>query len=148
MAWLGFRVTGKVAPATVKPTPVKAAELTVTGAVPLEVKVTDFVAGVFNATLPKARVVVLTVRVGVQAFNCKAKLSETLPAVAVRVADCAEVTAETVAVNAALVALAGTVNVAWNRDCCVAAGEIDGQSASRRGRAECDGAGVCSCSRE
>ena len=48
-------MTGKVAPDIVKPVPVKAAELIVTGAVPLELSVTGSVVGVFNVTLPNAR---------------------------------------------------------------------------------------------
>ena len=84
----------------------------VTGAVPVEDNVTGSVAVCPTFTLPKLSVDVLRASVEVPVFNCNAKLSEPLPAVAVRVADCAEVTAETVAVNAALVALAGTVNVA------------------------------------
>ena len=38
--WLGFSVKGKVAPETVKPVPEMLSELTVTAAVPLEVRVT------------------------------------------------------------------------------------------------------------
>jgi hypothetical protein len=50
--------------------------------------------------------------VGTAAFSCSAKLLETLPALAVRVTACAVVTDDTVAVNPALVALAGTTTVA------------------------------------
>jgi hypothetical protein len=50
--------------------------------------------------------------VGAAAFNCRAKVSETAPALAVSVAVCAVLTVETVAVNPALVAFAGTVTVA------------------------------------
>jgi hypothetical protein len=53
--WVGFRVTGKVAPDIVKPVPVNVAELMVTGAVPVEVNVTGSVDGVFTVTLPNAR---------------------------------------------------------------------------------------------
>ena len=53
--WPGFKVTGKVAPEIVKPVPVNAAELIVTAAVPLELSVTGSVVGVFNVTLPNAR---------------------------------------------------------------------------------------------
>ncbi len=56
--------------------------------------------------------VVLTLNVGVPALNCKAKDSVTLPALAVSVTACAVLTDETVAVNAALVALAGTAKLA------------------------------------
>ena len=44
-------------------------------------------------------------------FSCKVKLLETVPALAIRVADCAELTAVTLAMKAALVAFAGTVTV-------------------------------------
>ena len=58
-----------------KPVPVSVAVLTVTGAVPVDVKVTDCgVAAVFTTTLPNARLVTLTVSVGTAAFNCRAKL--------------------------------------------------------------------------
>jgi len=50
--------------------------------------------------------------VGTAAFRLKAKISEMLPSLAVRVAVCVVPTAETVAVKPALVALAGTVTVA------------------------------------
>jgi hypothetical protein len=42
--------------------------------VPVELKVTDWVVAAFTATLPKARLVVLRVRVGTAAFNCTAKV--------------------------------------------------------------------------
>ena len=109
---VGFNVTGKVAPDTVKPVPVNAAELMVTGAVPLELSVTGNVVGVFSVTLPNARLAGLMVSVGTAAFNCRAKVFDTPPVLAVRVTDCAVVTEVTVAVNPALVALAGTTTVA------------------------------------
>ena len=59
--WPGFKVTGKVAPETVKPVPVNAVELTVTGAVPLELSVTGCVDGVFSATSPNTRLTALSV---------------------------------------------------------------------------------------
>ena len=95
-----------------KPVPVNAAELMVTGAFPLEVSVTGKVVGVFNVTLPNARLAGLMVSVGTAAFNCNAKVFDTPPVLAVRVTDCAVVTEVTVAVNPALVALAGTTTVA------------------------------------
>ena len=58
---VGFRVTGKLPPTIVKPAPVMAAELTVTGAVPVEVSVNDWVVAVFIVTLPKLKVAALTV---------------------------------------------------------------------------------------
>ena len=84
--WPGFKVSGKVAPEMEKPVPVTVAALTVTGAVPVEVRVSDRVAGVFNATLPKAMLVALMLKVGVAALSCREKLSVALPAVAVSVA--------------------------------------------------------------
>ena len=84
----------------------------VTGAFPVELSVTGKVVGVFTVTLPNARLVGLTVNVGTAAFSCSAKLLETPPALAARVTVCAVVTDDTVAVNPALVALAGTTTVA------------------------------------
>ena len=95
-----------------KPVPVNAAELMVTGAVPLELSVTGNVVGVFSVTLPNARLAGLMVNVGAAAFNCRAKVFDTPPVLAVRVTDCAVVTEVTVAVNPALVAFAGTTTVA------------------------------------
>jgi hypothetical protein len=65
-----------------------------------------------SPTLPNATLVALMLSAAVLAFSCRAKVLETLPAVAVKVAACAVVTDETVAVNAALVAFAATVTVA------------------------------------
>ena len=62
--WVGFKVTGKVAPDKVKPVPVNVAELMVTGAVPLELSVTGNVVGVFTVTLPNARLAGLMVNCG------------------------------------------------------------------------------------
>jgi hypothetical protein len=108
----GFNVTGKVAPDIVKPVPVSVPEFMVTGAVPVELNVTGCVEAVFTVTLPNATLAGLMVNVGVVAFNCRAKLLETLPAVAVSVTACADVTADTLATNPALVAFAGTITVA------------------------------------
>ena len=105
-------MTGKVAPDIVKPVPLSVAELMVTGAVPVEVNVTGSVDAVFTVTLPNAKLAGLMVNVGTAAFSCSAKVLETPPALAVRVTDCAVVTDDTVAVNPALVALAGTTTVA------------------------------------
>jgi hypothetical protein len=65
--WLGERVKGKVAPETVNPAPLMAALLTATAAVPVEVSVSDWVAGELRLTLPKAIVFTLTLRVGAEA---------------------------------------------------------------------------------
>ncbi len=89
--------------------PVTVAELTVTGALPVEVKVMACVVGVFTTILPKAMLVAFTLSVGMAAFNCTAKVAETLPALAVSVAVCAVLTEETVAEKLTVVAPAGTV---------------------------------------
>jgi hypothetical protein len=85
--------------------------LMVTGAVPVEVNVTGSVDAEFTVTLPNAKLGSLMVNVGTfaaVAFSCKAKVLETPLALAVSVTDCAVVTEDTVAVNPALVAFAGT----------------------------------------
>ena len=107
-----FKVTGNVPPDIVKPVPVTVAALTVTGAVPVDVKVTDCVDAVFTVTLPKATLVALILNVGTTAFNCRVKLLVMPPALAVRAADCAVLTDDTVAVKPALIAFAGTVTAA------------------------------------
>ena len=63
----GLKVTGKVAPDTVKPVPVNVAELMVTGAVPVEVSVTGCVDAVFSVTSPKIRLTALSVNCGLVA---------------------------------------------------------------------------------
>jgi hypothetical protein len=93
--------------------PVSVASLIVTGAVPVEVRVTGCgVAAVFATTLPKATLLVLMLSVETVVPNCKAKVSDTPPALAMIVTVCAELTGETEAVNPTLVAPAGTVTVA------------------------------------
>jgi hypothetical protein len=62
--WVGFNVTGRLPLTIVKPVPVIAAELTVTGAVPVDVSVNECVAAMFTVTLPKLKVPVLTVICG------------------------------------------------------------------------------------
>jgi hypothetical protein len=61
---VGFSVAGRLPPTIVKPAPVIAAELTVTGDVPLDVSVNDCVVDVFTARLPKFKLAVLTVNCG------------------------------------------------------------------------------------
>ena len=60
-------MTGNVAPDIVKPVPVSAAELMVTGDVPVEVSVTGCVDGVFSVTLPNIRLTALSVNCGLVA---------------------------------------------------------------------------------
>jgi hypothetical protein len=63
----------------------------------------------FTTTLPNEMLVAFRVRVGVPAFNCSESACEVPPVVAVSVTDCALLTLATLAVKAALVAVAGTV---------------------------------------
>jgi hypothetical protein len=88
--------------------------LMITAAIPEEVSVTGSGDDVFKITLPNTRLAGLIVNCepAATAFSCKAKLLVTLPALAVSVTACAAVTEDTVAVNPALVALAGTTTVA------------------------------------
>lgn len=84
--WPGLSVAGNIEAAKVNPVPVKLAELTVNGAVPVDFSVTDWLASVFSVTLPKARVAVLKLSAGVAPFNCRLKICEELPSVAVSIA--------------------------------------------------------------
>ena len=110
--WFGLRVIGKVAPEVEKPAPVRVAELMVTAAVPVEVSVMVCEVEVFTGTLPKLRLVVLTVNVATAAFNCRPTVCVAAPADAERVAVSAVDTAAAVAEELALVAPAATVTVA------------------------------------
>ncbi len=87
----------------------------ITGAVPAEFSVRGSVDGVFTITLPNARLAGLIVNcepAAAAAFSCRAKVLETLRALAVNVTACAGVTDDTVAVKPALVAFTGTSSVA------------------------------------
>ena len=92
--------------------PLKLAALTVTGAVPVEERVTDCVAGEFTKTSPKEMLVVLMLSVGTPVPSCRANVSATLPALAVRVTVTAVLTEETVAVKLPVVAPDATVTLA------------------------------------
>ena len=72
---------------------------------------TDWVAGVFNVTLPNDRLLPLRLSVAAPGFNCRVVVLDTLLEEAVSVTDCAVLTEDTVAVKLALVALAGTRTV-------------------------------------
>jgi hypothetical protein len=72
--WLGFRVSGKLAPEIEKPVPEGVAELTVTAAVPVELKVRVWVVAVLTGTLPKDRLVALMFSVGIAALSCRANV--------------------------------------------------------------------------
>jgi hypothetical protein len=64
---LGCNVAGSVPLTIVKPMPVILAELTVTAEVPVELSTSDIALAVFTVTLPKARLVGLTVNCGLVA---------------------------------------------------------------------------------
>ena len=108
--WVGFKVTGKVAPDMVKPVPLSVAELMVTGAVPVEVNVTGSVVGVFTVTLPNAKLAGLMLSVGTCGIQPVQKVLETPPARRSGSPACQRSSPLTVAVNPALVALAGTTS--------------------------------------
>ncbi len=82
----------------------------VTAMLPVDDKVSVCVACVFTPTFPKATLLVLKLNVG-PTVSCRAKCSDTPPALAVSVACCVEVTGDTVAVKLALIAPAATVTL-------------------------------------
>jgi hypothetical protein len=86
--------------------------LIVTGALPVDVKITEYVTAVFAITSPNDMLAVFMLNVDIAAFNSRTKLSEALAALAISVTACVDPTGDTVAVNSALVAFAGTVTVA------------------------------------
>jgi len=90
-------VKGKVAPETENPAPLTPAALTVTGAAPVELRVTDCVAAAFTPTLPKFRLAALTPSVGVPGPTDRAKVFDVSP-------DCA--------VNVTVSSVLGTITVA------------------------------------
>jgi len=105
----GFNVAGRLTAETEKPVPVTATEFTVAAAVPLEVSVTACVIELFTTTPPKEILVAFRLNAAEAAFSCRENACEEVVVVAVRVTDCALLTEATVAVNVALVAVAGTV---------------------------------------
>jgi len=80
-----LRVIGKEPPETVKPVPLTVAALTVTAALPVEVRISVCVAGEFKFTVPKAIVVAFVLSVGVAVPSCIVKVVATLLALAVNV---------------------------------------------------------------
>ena len=68
----GFSVAGNVAPDIEKSVPASVAELTVSGALPVDVSVTVSVVDVLRVTSPKLRLVELKLSPGVCANNCNA----------------------------------------------------------------------------
>ncbi|MGC2297262.1 MAG: hypothetical protein WA476_00565 [Acidobacteriaceae bacterium] len=108
----GFSVIGTPMPDSAKPVPAADTALIVSAAVPEEVSVTDFVAVVLSASVPKATLVELKLSAAVVAFSVRAKVFETPPDVAVSVADWFVPTAAAVAVKLALEAPAAMVTEA------------------------------------
>ena len=84
--WPEVSVRGNVAPEIVNPLPMTVAKLTVTPTVPVDVSVTDWVAGVLRVTFPKAMLVALMLSPGAATPNCNANVSATPPALAFNVA--------------------------------------------------------------
>src|SRR5579863_1786205 len=105
----GLSVTGSEAPETEKFAPLTAAELTVTEAVPVELNVIGCATGVFTTAVPNPIDVAFSVRAAEAALSCSERVLEVLPPVAVRITDCAALTAAVFAVNVAFVAVAGTI---------------------------------------
>lgn len=103
---------GNDTPERVKPVPLTAAALTVTGAVPVDDSVTDWVADVLRFTFPNATVVALMLSVGTPAPSSRVKVCATPAALAVKVTVCDELTALTVAVKLPVVAPEATVTLA------------------------------------
>ena len=83
----------------------------VTGSLPVAERISGCVIDVFTGTLPKASVEVLMLSAGTAALSWRANDCDTPPRLAVNVAPCAELTAEILAENCALVAPAATANV-------------------------------------
>jgi hypothetical protein len=102
-------VTGSEAPEMEKFAPLMAAELTVTGTVPVELNVMGCTTGVFTMTEPKPIDVAFRVSAAEAALSSNETFLEVLPVVAVSIADCALLTEATFAVKEALVVVAGTI---------------------------------------
>ena len=92
-----------------KPAPVSVAPVMVSGTFPDEVTVIDWVVAVFSGTVPNTRLVELRLNAGVAALSCSDVVFVIPAAVAVMVAVCAVVTADAVALKAAVVAPLATV---------------------------------------
>ena len=117
-----FNVTGKAAPGIVKPVPVRAAALMVTGVVPVDVRVNDCDVVVLTVTLPKGMLPGLMLSVAMAGFNCRTNTLEMPLAFPITLAVCVELTEATVVVNpvwdapAATVTEAGTLTVGLSLD--------------------------------
>jgi hypothetical protein len=111
----GFRVAATVPPETLNDDPVTGTLVIVTGAVPVELRVTVWFALCPVWTSPKFTLLVLTLNVGVVSDGetagdiCKAKVLDALPTLALTVAVCVVETEATEAMKPALVAFAATI---------------------------------------
>ena len=103
---------GKAVAAIEKPVPLAVAPLTVTARLPVELRVTVCVEGVFRSTLPKLMLVALTLITAAAAFNCSTTLWVAPPPEASSVTVCAALTAVALAVNVADIAFAATATEA------------------------------------
>jgi hypothetical protein len=101
--WVGFKIKGKVAPETERPTPVGRMLVTCTGKTPVEVNVMVCEASLNSSTLPKAKLVALTASPGTDAVSWTLALLENPPEVAVNTTSCGVCTANIVPANCALV---------------------------------------------
>lgn len=107
--WPGVKVTGRLAPETEKPVPVRVAEEMVIAAAPVEVKVTFWATGVLMGEVPNARLVALRLMAGAATSIWRSKDSGFPPALAVKITAWEPEAAETTAEKLALVAPAGIV---------------------------------------
>lgn len=103
---------GRFALTTEKPLPVTPAPLMERATLPVDFRVNNWVAGEFNATLPKERLFALQLMVETAGVNWRAKVLETWLAFAASTTVVAAFTDPTVAVNWALVPSAGIVTLA------------------------------------
>jgi hypothetical protein len=112
--WPGVSVIGALIPESVNPVPAIDIPLIVSAAVPEDVSVTVLLVAVFNASVPKATLVALSVIAGDDddGFSSREYVSEMPFDVAVSVTVCGELTADTVAVNGSLVSWVHTYMVA------------------------------------
>jgi hypothetical protein len=107
--WFGFSVSGKLTPETVNPVPATLAALTVTADVPVEDRVSVWLAAEFTLAFPNDRLDELTPSPIEAAPNCTPADMEIPVELAETVTACAVLTAETVAAKLPLVAPAGNV---------------------------------------
>lgn len=101
-------MTGTFPPETANPLPATVVALTVTASIPVDESVSDCAAAVPTATFPKERFDALMLNPGVIAFSCRENDCDVPFAFADNITVSGELTAFTVAINAALLAPAAT----------------------------------------